>query len=268
MLTLSEQKIRIGLNASYFAVGLGLGLGSGVFLAKKALEKKLDLKYNEIMEREIADAKKFYGRLHKKDEYSSPEKVARELGLDTVIKDPVEEDADEALVAYKGERDEAEDISEVMAQEMMKPEVITEKDLPPQVQNIFENAKVDEDDFDYDVEITLRGGIKPYVLSHDEFMENDGDNSQVTITYYDEDDVLTDERDQPIPDVNATVGSENLNRFGHGSKDANIVYVRNPRLDLDFEIMLSHGSYAKEVLGFIEHSDRRGSTRKFRGDDE
>ncbi len=91
-------------------------------------------------------------------------------------------------------------------------------------------------------------------------------NEQVSLTYFDGDDVLVDDRDQPVPDPDDSIGEDHLGRFGVGSKDNNIVYVRNDRLELDFEILRSNGKYAQEVLGFIEHSEHRG-VRKFRHDD-
>jgi hypothetical protein len=94
-------------------------------------------------------------------------------------------------------------------------------------------------------------------------MENEPDHIQHTLTYFEGDDVLTDEEDQPINETDDTVGNANLLKFGHGSKDNNIVYVRNEKLDLDFEITRSKGSYIKEVLGFIQHDDRK-RVRSFR----
>jgi hypothetical protein len=65
------------------------------------------------------------------------------------------------------------------------------------------------------------------------------------------------------------VGDDNL-RFGYGSNDSNMVYVRNPRIEMDMEIVRSQGTYTKEVLGFddeaeLKHSGRR---RRFRESDE
>jgi hypothetical protein len=79
---------------------------------------------------------------------------------------------------------------------------------------------------------------------------------------------LTDEVDTIVPDVDATVGVENMLRFGHGSGDPNVVYIRNPKLEADFEVTRSAGKYAKEVLGYddgehLQHSRGR-EPRKFR----
>lgn len=94
-----------------------------------------------------------------------------------------------------------------------------------------------------------RASGDPYIISVSEFMDNDPQYQQNAISYYKGDGVLADERDQPIPDKNAIVGERNLQRFGEGSGDPNIVFVRNDRLEVDFEIALSLGTYSEEVLG-------------------
>jgi hypothetical protein len=98
-------------------------------------------------------------------------------------------------------------------------------------------------------------------------MESEPGYQQVTITFFEGDDVLSDERDQVIEDIEETVGVENLKQFGHGSKDPKIVYIRNDRLELDFEVVQSQNKYVEEVLGFVQHSDQR-KIRKFRGGNE
>jgi hypothetical protein len=132
--------------------------------------------------------------------------------------------------------------------------------------NVFEEAHPDIR-WDYEAEIKLRDGRHAYVIHLDEFRENDTyENS--TYTYYEEDDVLSDERDIVIDDVEGIVGSDNLQRWGHGSNDINVVYVRNDELQLDIEILRSPGSYAEEVHG-LKHSEESGKMkRRHRGFDD
>ena len=98
-------------------------------------------------------------------------------------------------------------------------------------------------------------------------MENDKEFNQVTLTYFEGDEVLSDERDQTVDDVDGLAGEDNLQRFGHGSGDPNVLYIRNEHISLDMEILRSKGKYTHEVLGFIEHSDQP-KIRRFRSDDE
>lgn len=106
---------------------------------------------------------------------------------------------------------------------------------------------------------------KPYIISQDEFNEGEKDYNQNTLTYFDGDDVLADDRDQPIHHQQQIVGTSNL-KFGHASGDPNIVYIRNDELEVDFEICRSKGTYTSEVLGYAER-ERKPKPRKFRMDD-
>jgi hypothetical protein len=73
----------------------------------------------------------------------------------------------------------------------------------------------------------------------------------VTYTYYSGDDVLVGEDERPIPHGDAVVGQGNL-KFGHGTDDENVVYVRNDQLRLEMEICRTNSSFEEEVLG-LEH---------------
>jgi hypothetical protein len=119
------------------------------------------------------------------------------------------------------------------------------------VQNVFNEAKDTEvptmEDWDYEIELSNRTSERPYIVHRDEFFENEPEHDQVSVTYFAGDDVLVDERDQPMP--NATVGDANLDQFGHGAGDPNMLYVRNENLAIDFSISLSKGKYAEVVYG-------------------
>lgn len=124
------------------------------------------------------------------------------------------------------------------------------------------------DPIEEDIDPTERSLAGPYVISQNEFVGADLEYDQRTITYYEEEDILTDEQDKPFLDVENVVGVENLTKFGKGTRDNNIVYIRNDSLAVDFEVIRSKGNYAKDVLGVIEHSEPRGRPRKFRRDYE
>lgn len=126
----------------------------------------------------------------------------------------------------------------------------------------------DDVEFDYAEELLNRTKERPYVIHVDEFMANEENYDQVSITYYEGDDILTDEKDVPIPKRDEIVGDDNLYKFGHGSKDNRVVYIRNEILELEFEIIHRDGKFSREVMGFIEHSEPRGRPRKFRSWDE
>lgn len=106
----------------------------------------------------------------------------------------------------------------------------------------------------------------PYVIPVDEFFQDEQDHAKLTITYYEKDDTLVDERNQPIPDVDGTIGLKSLEQFGHLSKDANIVYVRNYRLECDFEVVFDKDGYAETILGFKDEDNTKTKIKRMRED--
>jgi len=220
-------------------LSLGVGLVSGFFFAKKRLETK----YSEISTKEIAESKKFYSLLYKREENSTPESVVENRKV---------ADAVDALQSYQGRKREDTDDTD---------------DPVTVVNNIFVNSHpIEDSDFNYEEELKNRSPDVPYVISRDEFIEAANDYDQITITYYAGDDVLADDKDQGINDTDSTVGDDNLLRFGHGSGDNHIVYIRNEKLEVEFEVLCSKGKFTEEVLGFKHSADHR-KIRKFRDED-
>ena len=85
--------------------------------------------------------------------------------------------------------------------------------------------------------------------------------------YYEGDGTLCKDDDELIDDVNGLVGDANLLKFGLGSQDKDVVYVRNEKWNCDFEITRVKGSYGEIVHGYVDEPVHR-KTPKFRRDDE
>lgn len=251
---LKTKKVMVGLASAFSALA---GAAAGYTVAQKRLEKA----YEEIVKQEVEAAKEFYGKLYKTDEkYATPEAAVEARLGDEAVK---------ALRKYVAGEEVVESIEDLElddgAIEVVKT-TVTRKEV---TRNVFTDARIDEDDdgFDYEREVAMRDSSKPYIISHDEFMENTPEFTQVNITYYEGDDTMADQTDKHIDSWEDSISSDNL-KFGHGSKDPNIVYIRNEPLELDFEVVHSDGSYAKEVLGFDE-TRKSGTAKivKFRGED-
>lgn len=84
---------------------------------------------------------------------------------------------------------------------------------------------------------------KPYVIMPEEFGEIDGYET-ISLTLY-ADGVLTDDFDDPIEDVEHTVGKDSLTHFGQYEDDS--VFVRNDRLKCDYEILADYRNYSAVV---------------------
>lgn len=140
-------------------------------------------------------------------------------------------------------------------------------DVPPEA-NIWQSADPEEY-FNWDEELKTRESNDIYVITRDEFMNQEAEGyGQDTITYFEGDETLADSRDQIVHNINGLCGETNLYRFGHGSGDPNVVYIRNVPKELELEVLRSDGKYSEEVLGFIQHSYDGPKIRKFRGDHE
>lgn len=234
-----------------------VGAGVGYFLTRKFVIKKLKAEYIALAEKEIAEAKEHYAHLAAvKEKPKSPEAVLAERhGTKAAY--------DEAMVSYSGTSEA------VMDEPVTAP--IEEK------HNIFTDAEpVDRNVFDYAAELKVREEHpeRPYIISEEEFDQNETEYEQSHMTWYDGDDTLADDQDMTVPDPDTIVGSDNLTRFGYGANDQNSLYVRNDALEIDFEIKLDLGKYQVKVLGFedpekeLQHSHRPRSRRRNNWDDD
>jgi hypothetical protein len=71
---------------------------------------------------------------------------------------------------------------------------------------------------------------------------------QVSVTYYQLDDILVDPSDKQL-DVRAAIGSIRPSWFGNEAEDEDVVYVRNTQSKIEFEVIRSLESFSKVVLG-------------------
>lgn len=228
---LSPREVRIMLLGILLGAAVG-AVGGGVYI-----ERRLRTKYEALAEEEI-DAMRdhFRARLVAKEvkpELSDLGKKVEDLGYrppGQTVRPPSPE-ADPTAI----EPDELE------------------------TRNVFADAEAVEDTpWDAELELANRKTEGPYVIHIDERHERNYTES--TLTYYAGDDVLCDEKDKIIEDQDAVVGVENLDRFGHGSGDPSIVYIRNDDLAIEVEVVKSERTYAEDVHG-MTHADRPRARR-------
>lgn len=112
-----------------------------------------------------------------------------------------------------------------------------------EIANVFDNPVPD---WDYEAEIAKRGPRDPYVIHSDEYHSEESGFRQAQLTYYAGDDVMTDEDDQPVFNFEEIIGPL---MWGHGCNNGDLFYVRNPRLEAEYEITRSYESYAHAILG-------------------
>jgi hypothetical protein len=198
-----------------------LGAGVGFAVGYKLLEKRLAEQFDQRLEQETHDMREFYQTV--RQPYASPEDAVKELVLPEVAKDPRVKNNATQYNKIVPSTDEG-------LREFKEP-----TPPAPVVQNVFD-------------------ANGPRLITQDEFMQNEPEHQQATLTYYEASDQLCGEADEPIDNEELVVGLQYKEKFGWNSSDENVVHIRNSGLHMDFEVLRSEGSYEKEVLGVEDDS--------------
>lgn len=178
--------------------------------------------------------------------------------------------------AQKVEPTEKPDLGDVVQEKGYAPlEPDVERPLPPPVPvypaaspearaaGVFRTEDASKDKYEnwnYPFELSQRNWKAPHIIHQDEYASNENDNPQTSYTYYAGDNILTDTDDSILENPESHVGPKALQNFGHGTDDFNIVYVRNPQLGLDIEVIRHPGTYAEEVQGLEREHESEEET--------
>lgn len=263
-----------------------VSLGVGAAIAHILTKKHMIAQYEGQIEEEVAKAKAFYSQLNKTGEYADPVELAEKLvPVDEDETDapmtPAEyvgrKEDRKGYVAYdKIAKSYSEGDSNLHVPKMhtFSPDADMESieqatidDAKAKVAKLIErsgeeelneeegevdmtvNRNIFQDGDDYpELDRSVRGASFPYIISVDEFEEGDQGFNKNSCTYYQKDNVLADDQDQPVDDIDELIGRQNL-QFGNSSGQKDVVFVRNTNMEVDFEIARSYGSFAEEVLG-------------------
>lgn len=241
-----QKAVIVGVTSALAgAVGFALGY---VYCDRKMLRI-----YDEAMQDEMEKMRHHYKTLYKGEEFSTPESTARHLNRD------VEEEL------HQHQIEDLEEINEETVKKVARrlQQKVDYTKIPPSkrppVKKVVVTVKEDHtegalniiaDDFPgIPVDLPPDDPDGPYVINKDMFFENQSGYKQITLTWFAGDNILMDENDGVVETVAENVGERNLTRFGYLSGDTNVVYIRNERLEVDFEILLSTGHYREIVLG-------------------
>lgn len=243
--------IGAGMTASA-AIGGAIG-----YLAAVRIQEK---KFQERLSSEIQDAKAYYQQLYSTPlitrEESAPEvESTKQVRTDSQELDGVPIDlvgaALDAVSDYRGDDDEEEG-------RRRKPETV----------NLFQSHTAPGEEV-LDALLADRDPTTPYIITKEEYYENEPDHEQIAFTYWTGDGILVDDREEfnPIDGVDRVAGEDNLLHFGYGSEDENIVYIRNEAVKppMDLCVTRSTGKYSIEVIGEGDEEHLAHSTdRRFR----
>ncbi len=217
-----------GQSAAYFGGGLVVGVAVGFFFGRRWMREKIKAEAFAESQEEIAQIRESY--------------KAREMAKESLVKEKTTEE----IVAERGYS-----TAEPPSRPLAAPVPVQIEAVPGRIEETVDVETTDS--WSFPVEELQRSPEQPYVIHHDEFNDQGADERysgyrQTAYTYYAVDDVIVDTDDTPVPHADMVVGQENL-KWGHGSGDPDIVFIRNERLELEIEITRVPRSYEEEVLG-------------------
>lgn len=187
-------------------IGMFIGgtlIGSGVTYA--VVNKKLEAKYAEIADDEINSVK------------------ARFTVPKVELKEEKEETPDNAPTSP---------FKELIERASNKPE------LTQYAKKISEYTNYSNKEPEDNARFELKNKTKPYVISPDEFGE-DEEYDQVELTYY-SDGILADE-DDTILNIEEVIGRKSIERIGDYEDDA--VHVKNEARKIYYEVLVDERTY-------------------------
>lgn len=232
--------VEIGL----WSTATALASGFATFLATK---KHLDKVYSERVQDEVADIKAHYQKIIDRDKASMRNEAQKEVMGQLLDQ-----------LGYSSEEELEKEIKELESDEPEEAPVLknvfdTIQLTPEELENGVGIDPEDEDDVEEGYAYPRGEIVKepdyPFTITREEYFEDEADYDKITITYYESDDILADDRDEPIDDIEGAIGPDALESFGHISEDPNICYVRNRSREADFEIIKNEGSYSVIVHG-------------------
>lgn len=247
-------------------VSFAAGVGAGYILCLKktetyTVEEQLEFNFDLTGLNELSEER----RQQLSDEVKAAITRPSENVLDTLA------DLEEANPAIRegivsGSSIAEEFIASKLKESMEDPQE-QETEVEIVTQSVFAN---DDEDWNYEEEVKNRTEDEPYILHKDEFWAEEKDYSQSTLTFYEGDRIMVDEENVPVYNHEQVTGPL---KFGHGSGDPNVVYIRNDKRHAEYEVLRDTGLYSSEVLGLeIEDNARvneelkHSTPRKFKMD--
>lgn len=269
-----NTKALVAVGATAGVALFSAGSVAGYFYAKR----KIVAAFDEMLQEEVQKTREYYKgrykRLNKVEEFATPEEAAQHLGLENA--------AAEALASYRPSEGVVISDATILETEAVLEEQKTDRgknvvhyngvavdpvtgdiqgpapvaDNEPIRRNVFSEPPTTDVDFAYADEIKGRTKSRPYIISQEEWEDNDPSHEQVEMTYYEGDKTISDPNDKPVALVDETIGWDNL-RFGHRSNDNDVVYVRHETYTLDMMIVRDERKYGEHVGGFVQGTGLR-----------
>ena len=236
----------------------------GFVVTKLVLTKR----YEDRLEEDIASIREAYAYRAKNEpeEPEEPEEVPVEAetpDVETMAKNhtvsPIPPEAREAIDRYTELAGQYDQIRKAKTVKTMNDpytqslEIVTDdgnKVIIPEI----ELVDMDPVELDQLIYGKTRQGThdSPYMITREEMEEEELAYLKTTMTFYEGDSALVDDDDTVIENPEFMVGKVTLDVLKVATTEAepNTLFVRNDRLQTDFEILITHESYSKDVLGW------------------
>ncbi|QBZ73601.1 hypothetical protein SEA_ROSAASANTEWAA_37 [Streptomyces phage RosaAsantewaa] len=259
-----------------------LGAGVGYFVAKKTLEEQYLLMAN----REIEEAKRFYSALYKPADMSTEEFEAGVQGIEEAAADAAsaisetqgysvgpsvlqselaislareerlekqaEEDNERADMVEEGPDGPQWTEDAKVHERPTKPSVPMPEEKNQKVS--YNKISVIDEEADAMAKFPNQddsANKAPYQISFEVFDDPEDGFEKISLSYFEGDGVVVDETDEVVTPrrVQETITKKLLTDFDAEADDPNVIYIRNEKFNMDFEVTRSPNSYAVEVLG-------------------
>ena len=238
-------------NLIKYIMVFALGIGTGYFVTNKLLEKQ----YEILAQEEIDSVKNQFGKRYMKQTSTNSDRC------DEVKKPSDENKSDKNTPHFSNPK--------TAYNEMCKEQLLEDMGTFSNEQgDLTDAAGCFEDEWN---STTSNKRIDPYVISDTEFTNEFIHHDKISLYYYVYDDVLCNENEEPIDDIDNTVGWDVFKVL----ETQNSGWVRNENLGSDFEICVVQNSFLQATYGIAPEENlspretyQRQQKRREHGEEE
>ena len=137
-----------------------------------------------------------------------------------------------------------------------------EKEYMAYITKEDDSTDIPSDDIPYEDEDSLGSDlVRERVENIFEIYLDENPQDFVSLVFYEGDNTLADDRDRIVPAADEVVGLVALSRLIEGGPGAEngVIFVRNLKTMINYEVVLQSGSYAETVLGIFNSRQSKGA---------
>lgn len=252
-------KVAIGFVAGAITGGVGTYFGLRSKFARET-QKEIN-EYREVARQRIRAANEFVDKAVKEEKKSEEAYDKATNSYDKFVDYTSFYDGKSAVNAeYCDLRSELNAVSQVVKDNDFD-EHMAEREFPEE--EFYSEEDLDEELDNEEKLESLRKAREdqklPYPISAAEFHNTQQWYEKITLTYFEGNDVLTDDREDPIDNPEELVGIDYKNLFGMiDESEPDIVMIRNDSNGCDYEICRVPASYVGSDQGIVVINNEKG----------